>query len=292
MLEKGFIITLAVFFSCTTFSYSQTLYTAREHYDTIEAEVITNHGNQIRLVTIMSLPAIGPAVVRQDMKNGQTDTWIYGFYSAEEALLVTAIASANAALGSYVGELGTEAWPAGGDTTGFSPDWVDSDEAATVWMQNGLESFYETHPNINFEAMMLGFDLSQNMSWYALATDGIDSLTCGVNALTLELVECASTTLVDNLNSARDFKLGEAYPNPVSAGQFTQIDLDISEPTDLTVTVHDAQGREVGIVTSRHVDPQGLQLVIPADLIPRSGVYFIHAVSKAGMISRKLVVTK
>jgi hypothetical protein len=292
MLEKGFIITLAVFFSCTTFSYSQTLYTAREHFETVEAEVITNHGNQTRLVMIISLPSVGPYPVVQEVQNGKTDTWIYGFYSPEENLLVTAVASANASLGSYIGELGSEAWPAGGDTTGFYPDWVDSDEAATVWKQSGLESFYETHSNINFEGMVLGFGIDHDLEWTAVATDGIDSLTCTVNALTLDLVECASTTLVDNLNSARDFKLGEAYPNPVSAGQFTQIDLDIGAPMNLTVTVYDAQGREMGVVTNRHVDPQRLQLIIPAELIPRTGIYFIHAVSRTGLISRKLIVTK
>jgi hypothetical protein len=110
--------------------------------------------------------------------------------------------------------------------------------------------------------------------------------------VTLDVIECAATTLVNNLNSARDFSLSEAYPNPVRAGGFSQIDLEVTAPTDVTIALYDAQGREMGIISRQHADPQTLRVIIPSELLPRSGVYFIHAVSSAGTVSRKLVVTK
>ena len=272
--------------------------TARQHLDAVFDDVKSNHGEEVRLLMAMAIYDVGGLPVALNSDSGTAQMWMYGFLSPNDAQLVTAAAIDNEIQGTLIGELGAQAWPEGSDTLyAMIPDawWVDSDTAAMVWSTMAVGDFLESRPSsypIGFLLNVTSTEEGNGSAWAIVAVDGADTLTCAMNALTTEALDCVTSTAITDLTTATGFRLEAAWPNPVRVGQFAEIRLTAAVAGPVLVEVYDLQGRLIGRVYDDHLAPGSHGFVIPAELLRRPGTYFIQARSATGIATQSLSVTR
>ncbi len=259
------------------------------------AQVTANHAPDVRLFMAMAMYSFAGYPMDLNFESGTAELWLYGYLSASEQSIITAVATESPLLGTMIGEVASDTWPEGADslytmlTSGW---WIDSDSAAMVWNTTGMRNFLDSRPSASLLGFMLMLGESGSTEWGVVAADGGDTLSCSINAYTAEALACITSTWVDSPADAADFSLGQVYPNPVHSGQFAEIDITSSTAVPLEVEVYDTQGRLIGRVFDTPVSVGTRKVIIPADLTARPGVYIIQGRSMRGTATRKFVVTR
>lgn len=116
---------------------------------------------------------------------------MYIFHSPDEGLAVTAMAIDHPIFGKMVGEVGTEVITPDIDTISVLPGWSDSDAATAAMRGFGLQSYFDGRPAAKGVGFILGSPTgSEHALWVGMASDFVDSLTCMVDAVTLEDYQC------------------------------------------------------------------------------------------------------
>ena len=75
------------------------------------------------------------------------------------------------------------------------------------------------------------------------------------------------------------------FPNPFVSS--TTIPVTLERPTSLRITVHDALGREVAILTDGRLSAGDHEVTLDASALP-VGVYFVRVVTEDGSIVRRI----
>lgn len=279
----------------TSVNGQSNMLTARQHFETINAQIIADHPADTRLFMAMALYTFAGYPVALDFEEGKAELWIYGFLSASDQSLITAVATESETLGTMIGVLGAQEWPEGADsiytrlTNGW---WMNSDSAAAVWQTTGMRDFLDARPASSVLGFMLAPGLHSSAEWAVVAADVSDTLSCSIDAYTAEAYECVTSTALESISSATDFSLGAIHPNPVRSGAIAEVELTTASTGNISIEVFDAQGRQQGYVLDEYISPGAKKIIIPSELIRRPGVYFIQARSQNGVSTRKLVVSR
>ncbi|MBR9976632.1 MAG: T9SS type A sorting domain-containing protein [Bacteroidetes bacterium] len=265
--------------------------TARDHYQDALAEVHAEYGEDVRLVLIMALDQPGGLPVTVNALTGKSHMWMYAFYQPAGDLLITAMAVSHPALGTMVQIAGDEPAPEDMNTAAIDENWIDTDEAAEAWKTFGLQAYYDARPGAFTLAIILGGEVGEPALWGAIVEDGVDQLTCLIDAVTAALFSCDVTTNLEDVTSTKNFRLGPPYPNPVATGGVSTVEFHAERAGHVRIAVYDMQGRQQGVVLDQQVPPGTMSLAVPSQLLSRPGVYFIRVETAGGVLSQKLIVT-
>lgn len=266
--------------------------TAGQYYNEIETAVRDAHGENVCLMMAMSIEMpIAGVTLEVNVLEGKGQFWMYIFHSPDEALAVTAMAIDHPLLGKMVTEVGTEVLTPDMDTATVLPGWSDSDAAALAMKGYGLQSYLDARPTARGVGFILGPPTdSEHAIWVGMASDLVDTLACMVDAVTLEEYRCTVLNAVEELQTAKHFRLAAPYPNPVRRGAVATVELSLDQPAHIRVSLYDAMGRCLGIIAEQRFEAGGSTLAIPSTLLPRSGVVFVTAESEHGISTRKLLI--
>lgn len=291
---KTLRITLIAFlFISSNFGFAQSsMFTAREHYDEVLADVTLNHGNNVRLILVQALYLIGPMQIVLDPLAGTAEAWIYGFYSPDDQQLVSGFAVDHPQKGTFIGELESEAWNPAMDTTRLPSAWIDSDAAAAAWSNHGVSAFLNAHPMGQTIGFVLITSADNGPTWGTVLTDTPDTLTCSVNAVTADIIDCGLINNIADISKPSDFQLADIYPNPVNQGNTVIVDVTSLTETRVVITIFDIQGQLITTAFANTIHPGTTKITIPSSLLTHSGLYIMNAQSKEGIISRKLMIVR
>lgn len=268
--------------------------TARQYLPDVEQIVIANHGSNVTLVQVSAQSGTDllglPLYI--DAATGKASMWLYVYYSPDDDKAVIAIALHNSSIGMYVDEIDAVDWDPQANSHGFEGQWVDSDEAATAWLQYGLQGYLDSHSGAQTERMLLLASTALGDLWLAELSKEKDQYHCSIGASTKEMVACGILSNIGEVVAANHITVGQVNPNPISQGSSAHIDVTTHTASSLRVSVYDIQGRLQGIIYDHQIQPSTMNFVIPSELISRPGVYFVRLESPTDFISRKLVVTR
>lgn len=288
-----FVAVTIIFSTAVAFSQGDVL-TARQYYPDVEQAVISNHGANVKLVQVSAQSGDDPfgQPLKIDAATGMATMWLYIFYSPDDYQLVVAVALFTTSSGVFVTEIHAQGWDPQMDSLAMGNNWIDSDDAASAWMQNGLQGYLDSHSGAETDRILLFSSNIIGDCWSVEVSDGIDDFDCTISAVTKEIFFCGVLNDAEDPVTAVGFSVGQVNPNPIHMGGFAQIELTLLAASSIRLSVYDVQGRLQGIVFDQRIEPGTLNLVIPSDLIPRPGVYFVRAESGADVIIRKLIVTR
>ncbi len=289
------LLTLALLLTITGFVNAQDGFiTAAQHYEELETVLKDAHGDNVFLAMAMSIEMpIAGVTLEVDVLQGKAQWWMYVFFAPDEALMVTGMAIDHPMLGRMIVEVGTEEIPPDYDSSIVMPGWADSDAAAAAMRGFGLQGYFDARASAKGLAMVLGPpEMTAHSIWVAMASDGIDSLQCIIDAVTLEQIQCGVLSDVEELQTARDFQLTAPYPNPVRSGIVPTIGVSVTQASHIRVSIYDVMGRCLGVLADQHFEPGTTSLIVPSSLLPRSGTVFVTAESDRGVSTRKLTIIR
>jgi hypothetical protein len=272
--------------------------TARQHYDAVRTDVVSKHGDDARLFMVMALYNVGGMPVTLDSETGKAAMWMYAFLSPSDQQLVTGVAVDNDVMGTMIGEIGAQAWPDGADLTYSALHqgrWLDSDSAALIWRTMAVKDFLDSRAGsypIGFLMTLASGDPASAAQWAIVAVDGMDTISCTIDAIAATPIDCSMTTGISDVSMASDFQLGDIHPNPVHMGESASFTITGSLANRLRIDVFDNLGRHMGVVLDADVTPGIHPFVIPAELIRSPGIYFVQARSNSGIATKKVLVLR
>jgi hypothetical protein len=292
---RNVVIALALMLFPFIAAAQNVMLTARQYYPDVAADVASNHGNDIRFVQVNAATDWGGTHLNLDAVAGKAELWMYTFFTPDDGMLVLALAGNDPLMGWFVGEFYAEEWNPewnpGLDTLVLEEGWVDSDQAAAAWVQYGLQDYIDSHPGAETSGMVL-FPSDLGDIWVARITSGTELYQCIIAAATMEMLDCGLISGADDVADACDFSIGQINPNPIRPGMSAEMDVTAHAPSAINISVYDIQGRLLGMVSDREMQPGTMRVVIPSGLLPRPGVYFVRAQTPEGFAVRKLVVTR
>jgi hypothetical protein len=261
--------------------------TARQRFDEIAAQVKDKHGGDFHLITVMAIPNLGGLPVSADARSGKAHNWIYAFYDAGSHRIVSAMALSHPVLGDFSVVNDPEEAPVNDTLLAIPENWLDSDAAAAAWKLHGLQEFFNVHPNAKTVALML---FGKTATWSAQVADNTDSLECIIDAVSAALVSCDLLTYIPDQRAMLNFGIGSPYPNPARQGAAPVLEVQSLSVGEVRVAVHDITGRLQDKPIMHRVQPGSTALVIPSELFPRPGVYFIRVTQNDMTVSRRMIV--
>lgn len=270
--------------------------TARKHFAAVLDDVRSRHGDSVVFFGAITMSDAGGIGTRLDYRKGTSDVWVYTFLSLQDRQLVSGNAMDSEEMGRFIGEVHSQAWPPVAESwyqnRAIRHWWVDSDTAASSWLQTGISAYVDTRPGAEVFRVALNSTSDQGVIWSVAASDGIDTIDCSINAYTTEILDCITTSVNDEVAGPSDAHLGALYPNPVTAGRHAIAELTLPTPSTVSISIHDIQGRLLGYVLRERLPSGASSIVLPGELIRTPGLYFLHMRAGATTLLRKLVVIR
>ncbi len=225
-------------------------------------------------------------------RDGNAAIWVYVFYTPTDDYATVVVALGD---GTVV-TLGQEVPNASqtGDTAAILDGWVDSPASMAAFMQQQAGTFLDTKSGARIESYGLipQGTYTTAPTWSIMCVAEPDTLICGLNALTAEVVSCHLLTDVELIPSRASFSIGQVYPSPLRALAEAQIGLIQTNAQRLRVSVHDVMGRELGVLTDALFLSGNSTITIPGYLLHQPGIYFVHISNGSEIAVRKIIVTR
>jgi len=135
-------------------------------------------------------------------------------------------------------------------------------------------------------------DQPTEVRWWVWAYDGIDSLRSeSVYTVTIEPIK---RRLQEDLIVPTELALGRAFPNPFN--NMMTIYFDLPEPVDVTITVHDTNGRRIGTLITGYFDvgryPAYWDGSTAGGGRASSGLYFVRLKTGIGSKMRRVMLLR
>jgi hypothetical protein len=285
-------ITISILLFLTTLAASAQngMLTARERFDDIATQVKDKHGSDTRLLIVMAYQDFGGLPVDVDARSGKAHMWIYAFYEPSENVYISTAVVSHPSLGDLTIINDPEPSPYPAPPSAIPAHWLDSDASAAAWRQHGLQNFFDTRPNAQTVGIMLRSYEERPPTWDALVTDNTDSLECSVDAVSAALISCDLLTNMPDIHAALKANIGTPFPNPARQGTDPIIEVRMLSAGELRASVYDITGRLQGDPLVQQVQPGYMSLVIPRELFPRPGMYFIRVDQHGMTVSRRILV--
>lgn len=244
-------------------------------------------GSDAHLSNVIFAPVTTSGItVSFDMTTGKATGWLYRFTSPSRDSSIFLVAAKVPLLGLQVIDppAGTAIpLPPLPGVLDFSPPWVDSSEMLAGAKAGAAGAFLQAHPAARVD-FILGLNnpvenplVPAGKYWLIRFTDDIDTLTCAIDAATGQSVRCGSlpTSVRDETPPAvSDLSITPSPLRGNGASALLRFVLDRSEY--LTLTVHDALGRETGRITARHFEAGAHAVQVDGAVLGAAGLHFIR----------------
>ena len=143
-----------------------------------------------------------------------------------------------------------------------------------------------TSTSIVLDQFTYYLDSASSHGCLAQAIRSADSVSIGLNQ------QCGNGQLTDMMKSFSALNILSLYPNPVGTpNQVIQVTFDLNTNTHVTVSVTDANGKEVSKVFDNDLTIGEHSVGLNSSTIP-DGVYFVVVVVDGQRVIRKIVVGK
>ena len=113
---KFILLPIAMMLIAGSLYAQSTSLTARQHFATIDAQVTANHAPDVRLFMAMAMYSFAGYPMDLNFESGTAELWLYGYLSASEQSIITAVATESPLLGTMIGEVASDTWPEGADS--------------------------------------------------------------------------------------------------------------------------------------------------------------------------------